>query len=181
MMASVSLVIPRRIPPPHGQRRRYLSGCRCVLCRAANARYVYKRIAAKRESSEAVQVSAEAAQRHVLALAKAGIGTRAIQDACGVRRILIQQIRSGQRQFIRVSTERRILSVDCTLRHARVMVSAKATWKRIGELLEEGFTEPQLARRLGQRSGKLQFGKEWVSAKTEQRVAKLYARIMEES
>ena len=33
---------------PHGTRHRYLSGCKCVPCRAANSRYSTERAAAQR-------------------------------------------------------------------------------------------------------------------------------------
>jgi len=34
---------------PYGTRHRYLGGCRCVPCRAANSRYSSERAAAQRE------------------------------------------------------------------------------------------------------------------------------------
>lgn len=166
---------------PHGTRTRYMSGCRCIPCRAANSTYQVKRNAARKSGNAAGLVTATKTRKHLQALKRAGIGKRLVSAASGISQFTIAQIRNGEKRFIRASTEREILRVDRNLKGSASLVSAKATWKRIEELREEGFTEAQLAKRLGYTCGKIQFDGEMVTARTEQKVARLHREVMEES
>lgn len=58
------------------------------------------------------------------------------------------------------------------------MVPAGRTWRRINQLLEEGFSKARLARELGMHTPALQIGKTRVLACTELAVAKLWRRYM---
>ncbi len=159
----------------HGTRSHYASGCRCVPCRAANSRYEVQRAKAGERHG---LVSTVKARKHLLALKRVGVGSRLVSEVSGVSRAVVLAVRSGQQSVIQVSIEGRILAVDGDARNAATRVPAKATWKHIDELLEEGFTESDLAARLGCTCGRIQFSRDFVTAKTEQRVARLYASVM---
>lgn len=162
---------------PHGTRLRYLSGCRCVPCRAANSSYESERLAARKRGEWAGIIAADRARAHLLELSRAGIGRTPVAEASGVSRTIIQEIRSGRRRRIRASTERRILAVDSQARADHSYVPAKKTWQLIRELLDEGFTAADLARRLGYSHPALQFRKTRVLAITAVRVEQLHGRL----
>lgn len=164
---------------PHGTRLRYMSGCRCVPCRAANSRYECERLAARKRGEGNGIVSAEPARRHLLKLAAAGIGRRAVADASGVAASVIQGIRKGTRTKCRAGTLRAILDVDKGARGGASFVDAGPTWRRIEQLLGEGFSKAELARRLGMRVPALQLRRDRVTAKNAMRVEKLWRSQME--
>lgn len=165
---------------PHGTRVRYIGGCRCVPCRAANSRYESERLRARRDGDWNGLVSARKARRHLIRLSRAGGGRNAVAAASDVSRSLIAKIRSGRQTTIRARTERRVLGLtkDAIADHA--LVDAATTWRRIERLLDEGFSKAELARRLGYRSQKLQFGPDQVCARSAVRVERFYRRLMME-
>ncbi len=96
---------------PHGLRIKYMGGCRCLPCRAANSNYE-KEKRRKRERGEGNGlVSAHKAQNHIADLLKLNIGLRTIRDFSGVGRSILQKIRNGERKQIRAKTERRVLMI----------------------------------------------------------------------
>jgi hypothetical protein len=86
---------------PHGTRHRYLGGCRCVPCRAANSRYSCERAAAQRAGDWRGFVPTTFALGHIQKLRKAGIGYKAIAAAAGLAKSTIAMILSGERVQIR--------------------------------------------------------------------------------
>ena len=56
---------------PHGTRLKYMGGCKCMLCRAANSRYETERAVARKNGDWNGIVDARAARRHILKLSKA--------------------------------------------------------------------------------------------------------------
>ncbi len=163
----------------HGTRIRYMSGCRCVPCRAANSQYEVGRAAARKVGDWNGLVSAAKARKHLQALSRAGVGRRLVSDSSGVPQSILSAIKSGDQQHIRARTERAILQVDRNARTDGTLVPAGPTWKRLLDLFDEGFSEAEICRRLGYRSKKIQFKNALVTAKTEQIVEKLYSLIME--
>jgi hypothetical protein len=161
----------------HGTRVKYLGGCRCVPCRAANSRYSCERDRANKNFETDHIVSADIAREHLQLLSSKGVGRRAVADASGVARTIISGIRRGTRKHLRESTERRILAVDCDARSDSSYVPAAPVWKQIEELLQEGYTRRWIAQRLGFKSPALQFRKDQVLARTALRVKKLYEAI----
>lgn len=165
---------------PHGSRVKYKAGCRCLLCRAANARYVAERATARASGDWNGLVPAEKARGHVLALSKKGIGRRAIAAASDLSEKVLSRISSGLQLQIRKRTETKILAITKEAVSDGSLVSARRTWHQIRALLTEGFTKTELARRLGHKSPSLKFGKKRVRARTAARVDKLYRSIMRE-
>lgn len=163
---------------PHGVRLRYLAGCHCMLCRAANSRYQTGRAQAIKNGDWNGLVPAARARRHLLRLSRAGVGRDAVEAACGVHATLVSEITSGRKTQMRALTERKILSVDKTAVAAGSNIDAGPTWKLINRLLQEGFTRGELASRLGYKTRALQFRKDRILARNAARVERFYRRIM---
>lgn len=149
-----------------------------MLCRAANSRYEVGRAAARRAGDWNGIVPAARARRHLLDLSRQGVGRRAVAAASGVAQTVIQEIRAGRRPQIRARTERQLLAVDRQAFSGGVKVPAAATWRRITQLLEEGYTKGRLARELGMTQPALQLGRRRVLAATAARVERLHARLL---
>ena len=164
---------------PHGTRIRYMGGCKCVPCRAANSRYESGRLEARRNGDWNGLVDAGRARRHLRRLSRAGIGRLSVAEACDVGKTSIAEIKNGIKKRIRARTERRILAVDKGAISGGQIVPAVGTWKRISRLLEEGFSKAELARRLGYRRPALQLHPERITARNRMKVQRLYNRIME--
>ena len=162
----------------HGDRLRYLAGCKCTDCRKANSRYESQRQAARRAGDWNGIVSAKRARRHILKLSRIGVGRRAIAAASDVGETTIQEVRSRKKLHIRARTERRILDVTPDMISDRALVPAGALWKRIGHLLEEGYTKRRIAQLLGYSSPALQFKKAKVTARSDYDIAQLFQRLM---
>ena len=79
---------------PHGTRLKYMGGCKCMLCRAANSRFETERAVARKNGDWNGIVDARAARRHILKLSKAGVGYKSVADAASVPTPSLR--RSGQ-------------------------------------------------------------------------------------
>lgn len=160
----------------HGNRARYISGCRCLPCRAANSRYESERYSARKSGDRRDVVSAADAQAHILKLSRQGIGFAAVGDASGVSGSAISKIRLGRRTQIRKNTEARILAVDANAIADGALVPAAGTHRLIGRLVADGYTRTWIAKQLGYKGRVLQFP-DRVMARTALRIERLYARI----
>lgn len=181
---SVDFILARGLPTPehlaarpHGTRLRYLSGCRCVPCRAANSRYETARAAARKAGEWNGCVDAAPARAHLLKLGRQGVGYKSVAAAASVAVSVVAKIRSGERRQVRSLTARRILAVTADARADASTVPAGPTWRRIHQLLEEGYTKGRLARELGATRPALQLGRRRVLASTAVRVERLHRRL----
>jgi hypothetical protein len=160
---------------PHGDRLKYMAGCRCVPCRAANSRYETERAAARKRGEWNGLVSAAKARNHLLKLQRAGIGRRTISDISGICQTQIIKIRSGERKKIRKQTEAKLLMVTTAATGAARLIPAAPTWALIRRLVEtEGFTEKEIAQRMGYKNPTLQFRTDRITAKTAMKVRRFY-------
>lgn len=162
---------------PHGDRLRYIAGCRCFQCRRANSDYERQRKAARLAGDWNGIVPADRARAHLMSLSRRGVGKRAVAAATDVCHTVVHDIRSGRKTQIRARTERKILAVTPRMVSDRALVKPGRTFRLIELLLEEGFTKAELARRLGYRNGALQFRRDRMTAKNVQRVESLYRRL----
>lgn len=132
---------------PHGERLRYVGGCRCEACRKANSAYENARQKARRAGEWNGIVPADKARAHIKALSRQGVGRKAVAAASDVGETAITEIR------------------------------ARRTWMLIDELVEEGYTYADLAQRMGYKTPRLQFGRERVTVRTAARVEHLHRKL----
>lgn len=180
-MDSVALAQVRRASAAkeHGTRARYMAGCGCLPCRAANSRYETERAKARKTGDWNGMVDAAKARRRLLALSKKGVGYKTVADAAGVATSVVFKIRSGERKRIRARTERLLLAVTFEAAGDPTLVDAGPTWRRIEELKRDaGFSNAEIARRMGFKNGALQFGKERVTLRTAVAVEKFWRYYM---
>ncbi len=172
---------PHDLPPAeryqHGTRARYVTGCRCSPCRAANSEYARYRAKVRDEDWNGL-VDAAPARRHLRKLSAAGVGYKSVGDACDVARSTLAEVLTGKKTQLRARTAKAILAVSAKAVADHALVDAAPLWRRIAELQCEGFTKAELARRLGFKREAIQFGKRRVLARTVQRVERFYQRVM---
>ena len=172
-LASVHVLGARK---PHGTRLRYMAGCKCVPCRAANSRYETTRLAARKIGLWNGLVSAKRARDHILKLSRAGVGRRTVGKLTGISDSVLMKIRSGRRSQIRALTERRILEVSHRAVRGSTLVPAGATWQKIEWLIDEGFTKGRIAIEIGKKTRALQLNRTFVTAANAKKVDDLWRR-----
>lgn len=163
---------------PHGNRIRYMAGCRCIPCRAANSNYETERAAARRRGEWNGLVDAKIVRHHLRMLSNRGIGRDTVADITGLSPSTIDLYRTGKRKQLRAMNEKAILAIttDQVVTDAQ-LISARKTWERLRWMLNEGFTKTEIARRLGYKSHALQLNKQRITARNAQRVEQLYNRL----
>jgi hypothetical protein len=162
----------------HGTRHRYLAGCRCLPCRAANSRYSVYRDRMKRLGLGDPLVDATPARKYLRHLSKQGIGRRAVRRATGLSENVLQKIKTGRRLQIRALTEKKILELGANCPGKAQIVPAAGAWRMINQLLREGFTKAELARRLGFATPAIQFNRRRITRRSIERVTEFYRGIM---
>lgn len=163
----------------HGTRARYMTGCRCLRCRAANSNYNTSRRAAIENGDFRGLVSAERALAHIKKLSAGGIGYKAVADAAGVSPTVVSRLLWGDKRFLRVPTEAAILSVDREALADHALVPAGPTWDKIRRLLDDGYTKTQIAKWLGSRAKTpaLQLRQDFITAKSALAVERLLKKL----
>lgn len=162
---------------PHGDRLRYVAGCRCFHCRRANSDYERDRQKARAAGDWNGLVSVAKARGHLAALSEFGVGRHAVADASGVSGSILWSIIKGDKKNIRARTERAILAVTVDQAADRALIDAGETWKLIDELLADGYSKAALARQLGYRTRALQLNRHKVTARNAYEVRRLYERL----
>lgn len=160
----------------HGDRLRYMAGCRCDACRKANSAYENQRRRARAAGDWNGIVPADKARAHMRHLSRLGIGRRAIGAATDIADCILSDIRTGRKSRIRARTERLILAVTPKVASDHATVSATRTRRLIARLLEEEYSEAFLAKRLGYTHRRLQFG-DRITVRNAARVARLYREL----
>lgn len=163
---------------PHGDRLRYMSGCKCVPCRAANSNYETMRAAARRRGEWNGFVKADNARQHLSKLSRNGIGRDTVADLTGISSSTIDLIRTGRQKNLRAMNEKAILAIglDDILNNAQ-LVDAAPTWDRIRWMLREDFTKTEIARRLGCKTHALQLNQKKITSRNAMKVEQLYNRL----
>jgi hypothetical protein len=142
---------------PHGERLRYIHGCRCDQCRKANSQYESDRQKARKAGDWNGVVSARRARSHLRALARKGVGRRSVGAATDISDSILHAIAKGRRPRIRARTERLILAVTPAIAGDAALIPSAATWRLIDQLLDEGYTKTRIAHELGYKTHALQF------------------------
>lgn len=161
----------------HGDRLKYLAGCRCAECRKANSSYENERQKARARGEGNGIVSADKARAHILDLAKINVGRNAVADASDVAKSIVCDIRSGKKTRIRAETERRILAVTKDAAADRALIPATETWEYLNKLLADGHSKALLSKLLGYRAPALQIKKTQVTVRTAYQVKRLYEEM----
>lgn len=133
----------------HGDRLRYMAGCRCTDCRQANTQYERSRADARKAGDWNGIVPADKARAHMAALSAQGVGRRSVGDVSGVGDTILSEIIAGRKTRIRARTERAILAVTPQAAADGALVDAAPTWLLLDELIADGYTKTELARALG--------------------------------
>lgn len=162
---------------PHGDRLRYMGGCRCDECRQANTDYERSRKKARAAGDWNGIVSAGKARAHLAKLSKRNVGRRAVGDVTDISDTVLSNIISGRKRCIRARTERLILAVTTEVAANHALIPAAKTWALINELIGNGYTKAALANMLGKEMPALQLGKEQVLVRTAHAVRKLHQRL----
>lgn len=162
---------------PHGDRLRYLAGCRCAECRRANCTYAKARARACKAGDWNGIIPAAKARAHLAALAAQGVGRRAVGAACDVADTTLSAIISGDKTRIRARTERAILAVTVAAVADRALIPAGPTWKLLDELIASGYSKSALARELGYKTRALQLNRHQVTARNAADVERLHRRL----
>lgn len=128
--------------------------CRCADCRAHNTASVYAWREQKRAGTNTPTVDASEARAHLLELAAAGMGYRAIADRAGVGYSVIQRTASGVRTRINQLSAECILAVTLRIPEPTPAknVDATGTRRRLQALTWMGWTGEDLMVRIGKRS-----------------------------
>lgn len=171
--AAIAAAAARR---PHGTRARYVgAGCRCLLCRAANSRWVSYRERRKAAGDWNGIVPAIRTRAHLRRLSRLGVGRHAVAAASDVSDMILWLVWSGRRRQIRARTERKILAVDARARADGSLVPAGPTWRLLDRLIADGYTKTQIAAWLGSRAKTpaLQLSRTWIKAPNASRVVRL--------
>lgn len=161
----------------HGDRLRYMAGCRCAECRRANSAYECARARARKAGDWNGIVPAAKARAHIARLAAQGVGRRAVGDACDISDTALADIIAGRKTRIRARTERAILGVTAAAAADRALIPAGPTWALLDELIADGYNKAELARALGYRTPALQISRRQVTVRTAADVARLHGRL----
>lgn len=163
---------------PHGDRMRYIAGCRCDLCRKANTEYERARQIARKNGDWNGIVPACRARRHLNRLSRLGVGRRSVADVTDIADTILFEIRSGARRNIRARTERLILAVTPEAAADHALVSAAHSWKQINLLLGAGFTRGYIAQQLGAKRAALQLSEHQITVRHAADIDRLYKRLI---
>ncbi|MES1977332.1 MAG: hypothetical protein V4451_04805 [Pseudomonadota bacterium] len=162
---------------PHGDRLRYLAGCKCFDCRRANSAYETARAAARKAGDWNGFVPAEKARLHLAALSAVNVGRRAVGHVADVGDTVLMDIISGRKKQIRARTERKILAVTAAAASDGALIPAKPSWKLLNELIHDGWPKAELARQLGYKAPALQFRKTQITVRNAYDVEQLHAKL----
>lgn len=165
---------------PHGTRARFEQGCRCLLCRVVVAQRVRERKASILAGTYEFNgiVDAKPARKHLCKLSRAGVGIRSVAEITEKNRWKLIEIRAGRIKNVRAATVRAILAVSIDAIADGARVPAGKTRKMLAELIEEGFTQREIAKRLN-RKGRFSIrNQKYVFARTEMEVEKLFNQVM---
>jgi hypothetical protein len=161
---------------PHGTRIRYMGGCKCDECRAANTNYEKERAIARKNGEANGLVSTELVRKHMLKLSKKGIGYKSVGDITDLSKTVLFAIYSGNKKQCRAMTAKKILGVTPDMAADGAYICAKKSWKKINDLLAQGYSKVSIAEGIGQTRA-LQLGKAKITARHAATIDALYEKL----
>ncbi|MFJ7297579.1 hypothetical protein [Streptomyces collinus] len=159
---------------PHGNAKYHLELCRCLVCCRAARGYENNRRRAIAYGRWQPFVDAEPVRAHVRALGEFGIGWMRAARLAGVSTGGVSKLLYGDRprglapsRRVRPETALKLLSVEPSLDNLgdRTVVDGTGTRRRLQALVCAGWTQSELARRLGM--NRANFGRTIVSGLVE--------------
>lgn len=168
----------------HGTRSAYKDGCKCEPCRLANSRY--SKLQRYRSLTGFVTlVDAGPVKAHVAMLRASGVGRRTIAMRAGVSLTVIDRLvginTEKPANRVRPDTARRILAVGTGDLAPGAHVDTTGTSRRLQGLVAIGWTQTELARRIGWSVSNLntlaRAGRPYVTVDTARLVAVLYDEL----
>ncbi|MHC3450834.1 hypothetical protein [Streptomyces prasinus] len=143
---------------PHGNAKYHLEKCRCYQCCYAASEYDRNRRRAIAYGRWQPFIDAEPIRQYVHALGEFGIGWMRLARLSGVPRGSMSRLLYGDptrgtapSQRVRAKTALAILAVQPTLDNlgARARIDGTGTRRRLQALVAAGWTQSELARRIG--------------------------------
>lgn len=143
---------------PHGNAKYHLEHCRCLVCCQAARDYDSNRRRAIAYGRWQPFVDAEPVRQHVRALGEFGIGWMRLAKLAGVPRGSLSKLLYGDPQRnlapskrVRPATALKLLAVEPALDNlgARTPIDGTGTRRRLQALVAKGWSQSELARRLG--------------------------------
>ncbi|MGK5681631.1 hypothetical protein [Actinoplanes sp. URMC 104] len=163
---------------------RYKQGCRCTVCRAANADYARRRYQKQAYGQWQPYVEAGPVREHVEKLAAAGVSARRIEQLAGVSRgsvsLLCGWTKDRPGGHVRQATAERILALGVSAAAASApRVDSIGTVRRIQALCAIGWPITRQEQLAGKAPGSLRevMRRPRVSAATAATVRTLYDRL----
>lgn len=143
---------------PHGNAKYHLEKCRCPICCKAARDYENNRYRAIAYGRWQPFVDAEPVRQHVRALGEFGIGWIRVAKLAGVSTGGVSKLLYGDRprglaptKRVRPDTALKLLAVEPILENLgdRTTINGTGTRRRLQALVCAGWTQSELARRLG--------------------------------
>lgn len=104
-----------------------------------------------------------------------GLGYRQVAKLAGLSPRTVVAIGNGSQEWIELDTERRILECQPILAHG-TQITGWREWRLLDSLRTEGFSDSEIARRLGYKTPRLQLHRT-ITVKNALRVRTLYRRV----
>ena len=133
----------------HGVLAKYTHGCRCTLCRAANAAYTTHRKHEAKAGRSNRLIAASPVRKHLRALSKASVGKRVVADISGVAVSTLGLISTGKNTKIREQSAARILAVTAEAAADRAHGNVGPTKKLLKKLAAAGYSHADVVARIG--------------------------------
>lgn len=172
---------------PHGNAKYHLEKCRCPICTQAARDYDNNRYRAIAYGRWHPFVDAEPVRQHIRSLGEFGIGWIRAAKLAGVSTGGVSKILYGDRprglaptKRVRPENALKLLAVEPTLDNlgARTPIDGTGTRRRLQALVAMGWTQSELARRLGM--NRSNFGRTIVSALVEAGTARAAIALYDE-
>lgn len=132
----------------HGHKMRYMAGCRCWRCRAANSAYEQKLTENRRRYGPNDLVSTDRVYRHLKYLQQFGMGHKTVGRHAGVGKTVLAEILWYGKKQMRRRSEARVLAVLPTLDTLprNRQIPAADTLTKIQQLIRWGYPKALISR-----------------------------------
>lgn len=166
----------RNGPRPHGSRAKYvIEKCRCEECRKANREAEALRVRLKAYGRYNCFVDAEPSRKRINYLVLSGLRVRDITSLTGMAKQTLYEIRYKVRKKVTPETERRLMEINpLAVERGGNFVPADEVWETIYRIMECGYSQAWIARKLGYKAPALQFGNRKIRRETAEKISELY-------